>query len=298
MVDKNEDVILNISNMTTKKNIELKTNEIPNYSNIKNNKAKKKSSLYKENKNKDNFYSIDEKENELFKNSPNYTNHKNIGLQNESIYPIKIKKMAKTDIIIKEDDCKKNNYILHNSSTDYTDIENKIIKGNTNTKNNDINKYICDICKKVYRIKNSFQKHLITHEKKKYICTNCNARFSVFSKLKRHLLIHSDKKDFKCPLCNIAFNLKYNLKVHMRIHNNEKPYICGHPGCFAKFAQLNNLTTHSKTHNNLSIKEEKEKNILLNFHENIIKFNSKTKKLNTKLSELNKIALNYNKINF
>ena len=287
MVDKNEDVILNISNMTTKKNIEIKSNEISNYSNIKNNKINKRSYLHKENKAKDNFYSIEEKENELFRN-----NTKNNKLQNESIYPIKIKKMATSDIIIKEDDSKKNNYILHNSSTDYTDIENKIIKEYKKEKNNKNDKYVCDICQKVYTIKNSFQKHLITHEKKKYICTKCNARFSVYSKLKRHLLIHSDKKDFKCPTCNLAFNLKYNLKVHMRIHNNEKPYICGHPGCFAKFAQLNNLTTHSKIHNNNSTKEEKEKNIVLNFHENIIKFNCKTKKINAKLLELNKIALN------
>ena len=287
MIDKNEDVILNISNMATKKNIEIKSNEITNYSNLKYNKPKKN---YYENKTKDNFYLIEEKENELFKNSPNNSYHKNTNnnkSQNESIYPIKIKKMAKTDIIIKEDDSKKINYILHNSSTDYTDIENKKIK-----KNNNNDKYICDICKKVYNIKNSFQKHLITHEKKKYSCTRCNARFSVYSKLKRHLLIHSDKKDFKCSICNMAFNLKYNLKVHMRIHNNEKPYICGYPGCFAKFAQLNNLATHSKIHNNNSIKEETEKNILLKFHENIIKFNSKAKKVNSKLLELNKIALN------
>ena len=287
MRDKNEDVILNISNMTTKKNIEIKNNEMSNYLNLKNNKTKKRTSLYKENKTKDNFYSIKDKENELFKNS------KNNKLQNESIYPIKIKRMATTDIIIKEDDLKKNNYILHNSSTDYTDIENKII--NENKKENNINnndKYICNICKKIYTIKNSFQKHLITHEKKKYSCDKCNAKFSVYSKLKRHLLIHSGKKDFKCPICNMAFNLKYNLKVHLRIHNNEKPYICGYPGCFAKFAQLNNLTTHSKIHNNNSIKEEKEKNILLNFHESILKFNNNTKKLNAKFLQLNKIALN------
>ena len=123
---------------------------------------------------------------------------------------------------------------------------------------------MCDICKKIYTIKNSFQKHLIAHENKKYSCNKYNVRFSIFSKLKRYLLIHSDKKDFKCPKCNMAFNLKYNLKVHMKIHNNEKPYIYGYPGCFAKFSQLNNLTAHSKIHNNNSIKEEKEKNILLN----------------------------------
>ena len=87
--------------MTTKKNIEIKSNEIPNYSNLKNNKTKKETTLHKENKIKDNFYSIKNKENELFKKSK-YNN-----LQNESINPIKIKKMTTTDIIIKKDDSKK-----------------------------------------------------------------------------------------------------------------------------------------------------------------------------------------------
>ena len=78
----------------------------------------------------------------------------------------------------------------------------------------------------------------------------------------------------------------------MRVHNKEKPYICGYPGCFAKFAQQNNLTTHLKIHSFNSSKEKKELDDLLNFHNNIIQFNSKFKKFNTKLLELNKIALN------
>ena len=77
----------------------------------------------------------------------------------------------------------------------------------------------------------------------------------------------------------------------MRVHNNEKPYICGYPGCFAKFAQQNNLTTHSKIHSLNNTKGKKEIDDLLNFHNNIIKFNSKFKKFNSKLIELNKLAL-------
>lgn len=277
-----DNVILNISNMTAKKNIEIRSNDLSN----KNQKGKN-TNFSKSIKQKD-FNFLSTEENELFKN-----NNKKNKIQNESIYPVKIKKMSKTDIIIGEEDQKKTNFISQNISTDITDLGNKKIKSkfkNKRTKEDEKEIYICDICNKKYNIKNSFRKHLLTHQKKQFICIKCNSRFSVNSKLKRHLLIHNNIKEFKCPICNLAFKLKYNLKVHMRIHTNEKPYICGYPGCFAKFAQQNNLTTHCKIHTNNSVKVEKEKKILLNFHNSIMKFNNKS--FNAKLIELNKIALN------
>ena len=78
----------------------------------------------------------------------------------------------------------------------------------------------------------------------------------------------------------------------MRVHNNEKPYICGDPGCFAKFAQQNNLKTHSKIHKTSVIKEEEEIKFVLDYHNEIIRFNNKIKKFSSKLLDLNKIALN------
>ena len=290
MEDRNENVILNISHMHNRSNVEIRSNDIT-YSN------KKGNSFSKENKIK--------KENELFKKNSNYSyiKNKNRKKTNESIYPVKIKKMAKDDIIIREDDTKKYNIIKQNSTTDFSDIDNKKLndiiyskrfyqklKGKKLVKIN--NKYICNICQKEYNIKNSFSKHLLTHKTKQFTCPKCNAKFSINSKLKRHLLIHSDQKEFKCSLCEAEFNLKYNLKVHMRIHNNEKPYICGYPGCFAKFAQQNNLRTHNKIHINSLIKEDEEIKMLLNYHNSVIKFNSKDLMLNNKLLELNKIAMN------
>ena len=69
-------------------------------------------------------------------------------------------------------------------------------------------------------------------------------------------------------MCDSAFKLKYNLKVHMRVHNNEKPYICTYPGCFAKFAQKNNLNSHSKIHLHNLIKENNEIEKLKTSHNN------------------------------
>ena len=263
-----EDVILNLS-MKDKNNIQIKSNIHPKNLNQKNiirqNNPLTKDSDYKP------FLLTND--NELFSKTDNYS-YKKIN----SKYPLKIKKMSESDIIIKEDDSKNkiniNKYQNSKVSKEFKD-----------------NKYKCEICNKSYRLKNSYQKHLLTHKTKKFKCDKCHASFCFNSKLKRHNLIHTDIKDFKCNICDTAFNLKYNLKVHMRIHNNEKPYICGYPGCFSKFSQQNNLTTHMKIHNNNTSKDDNDEiNLVLNYHNNIIKF-CNNKKLKSKLLELNILGI-------
>ena len=274
MVDVNEDLILDITNIANNKNKNSpKLHLIKNSNNINGNK------LLNENKNQrlKNLYLTDEID--LLRDTYNFKNNK---YSNETTFPIKIKKMKKSDIII-HDEISKNNKILQ---------RNKVLKKITKKKNEQsIQVYKCDKCNKTYTIKNSYQKHLLIHNGKKYICSICDAKFDDKSKLNRHLLIHSDTKEFKCNICDSAFKLKYNLKVHMRVHNNEKPYICGYPGCFAKFTQKNNLNTHYKIHKNNLIQEKDETKMLLNFYNNIIKFNNKNKNLISKLEDLNKMTL-------
>ena len=265
MVDIDDDMILNISNIINEpkkdnQKLELKNNSKNNYQKTSNENKKYKSA---------NLESICD--NDFIKNI-------NVSIDNSSN-----KKKEKSDYIFKNELSKEN----------LNPKKQKKIKINKKYKNSieQASKiYKCDKCAKTYNIKNSYQKHLITHNKKKYICSKCDARFSVESKLKRHLLIHNDNKEFKCSLCDSAFHLNYNLKVHMRVHNNEKPYICGYPGCFAKFAQKNNLNTHNKIHNNNLVKENDEQKMLINYYNNIIKFNNKSRNLISKLEELNKIA--------
>ena len=283
MVDINEDMILNISNIMNDKNQDIYKSDLTKDSK-NNNKFKRKAKFLDGNKKYKliNSYSTDE--NELFRNTYNFRFNNNT-YSNETIFPVKIKKMAKSDIIIKDESTKDKNVIKKN--------KNKIHKKNLIKKQEQVPIiYKCDKCNKEYNIKNSYQKHLLTHNKKIYICSKCDAKFAIKSKYNRHLLIHNDLKEFKCPLCDSAFHLKYNLKVHLRVHNNEKPYICGFPGCFAKFAQKNNLNTHTKIHSHKLNKENDEIKMLLNYHNNIIKFNNKCKNFLSKLEELNKIALN------
>lgn len=282
MVDFNEDMILNISNIMNDKNQDNTRSNLINSS--KNNiKSKKNTQFSDEKKNYRllNSYSTDE--NEFFRNNYNFGLNNNNNYSNETIFPVKIKKMAKSDIIIKDDSSREKSNLKKNKNHK---------KNSKKKKEKPLKIYKCDKCDKTYNIKNSYQKHLLTHNKKKYICSKCNAKFSIKSKLNRHSLIHNDIKEFKCSICDSAFHLKYNLKVHMRVHNNEKPYICGYPGCFAKFAQRNNLNTHSKIHINNLVKENDEIKMVLKYHNNIINFNNKSKNLFSKLEELNKIALN------
>ena len=269
MVDVNEDLILDITNIANNKNKNSsELHLIKNSNNINGNK------LLNENKNQrlKNLYLTDEID--LLRDTYNFKNNK---YSNETTFPIKIKKMKKSDIII-HDEISKNNKILQ---------RNKVLKKIAKKKNEQsIQVYKCDKCNKSYTIKNSYQKHLLIHNGKKYICSICDAKFDDKSKLNRHLLIHSDTKEFKCNICDSAFKLKYNLKVHMRVHNNEKPYICTYPGCFAKFAQKNNLNSHSKIHLHNLVKENKEIKKFKNSQ------NNERKNIIFKLEETKKNALN------
>ena len=49
------------------------------------------------------------------------------------------------------------------------------------------------LCNKTFLDKNSFKKHLITHNEKQYICTypECGKKFLDNSKLRRHSLVHT-----------------------------------------------------------------------------------------------------------
>ena len=99
MVDITEDMILNISNVMNDKNrISQKTNLINNTNNCIKNKKTQQSDCNKKFKLIDS-YSTEEKD--YFRNTNNFSYYKKYS--NESIFPVKIKKMEKSDIIIKDD---------------------------------------------------------------------------------------------------------------------------------------------------------------------------------------------------
>ena len=184
-----EDVILDISNLNTKRSTEIKSNNIKNQSKQKIKSNKNRIQINNEKLKKKNSKSISSEDTELFKNY-SYSGQKNANTNKkmkELIYPVKIKKMEKTDVIIKEEEPKKDPFVIcNNSNTDSNEFYYKTNNShdnsdhyniNTNTHSNKINesykkekkkakmenddnekKYICNFCKKSYNIKNSFQK--------------------------------------------------------------------------------------------------------------------------------------------
>ena len=143
MVDISEDMILNISNIMNDKKPDIQKQDLK--TNLKDKiKSERKIQLLDTNKN-NKFLNSYSEENELFRNTYNLPSSNNIS--NEIIFPVKIKKMAKSDIIIKDETPKENK------------ISKKPIKQKKNRNNKKIMKkkkeqpqkiYKCDKCDKSY----------------------------------------------------------------------------------------------------------------------------------------------------
>lgn len=127
-----------------------------------------------------------------------------------------------------------------------------------NKRKQQVKMYTCHYssCKKVFKHKNAFNKHIQRHNENKHTCSKCGKQFNENSKLKRHLLIHIGDKKHSCPHCNKSFIYDFNLKTHLRIHTGEKPYFCTFPGCFKSFTQSSNMITHMKSHKDISTLNE------------------------------------------
>lgn len=108
----------------------------------------------------------------------------------------------------------------------------------------------CATCKKVYRLKRRYLKHLSSgecrnkckycgkvcskntiaihifnrHEKYavKFSCNICGKRFFQQHMLRSHMQIHSDVKQFVCDLCGKAYSKYLNFVVHKKKHEREK----------------------------------------------------------------------------
>ena len=108
--------------------------------------------------------------------------------------------------------------------------------------------HVCEICDKVFRRKDHYQKHKAVHEgKKPFQCERCSKRFPTKFKLNLHIAsVHEGKKPFRCTECGKNFSRKDNLIGHKAtVHEGKKPFPCTE--CGKNFSRKDNLIGHKAT---------------------------------------------------
>ena len=105
----------------------------------------------------------------------------------------------------------------------------------------------CEICKMIFKTKESLRRHMLTHSQQKpYLCETCNLSFKQRSQLENHARIHSEEKNFNCTVCGKMFKHKRTKDIHMLRHTKIKPHECDK--CGAAYLEKRNLKYHMLTH--------------------------------------------------
>lgn len=108
-------------------------------------------------------------------------------------------------------------------------------------------KYICQFCGKNFIKPFMFREHLRIHTNEKpFECRQCKQTFRLKCTYQRHVLSHLDmkKRPFKCTVCTKSFLTKLFLTAHMAKHTGEKNFKC--EICNINFGYYNSLYDHKK----------------------------------------------------
>ncbi|CAH1798301.1 unnamed protein product [Owenia fusiformis] len=106
----------------------------------------------------------------------------------------------------------------------------------------------CELCNKILMTKGSLKRHhIVTHSNMRpFLCPLCQKALKSKESLAQHMITHNSDKTFECPECGLCVKRLDTLQVHMRIHQQKKPYNCDI--CHKGYTQKNALIRHMETH--------------------------------------------------
>ena len=111
-----------------------------------------------------------------------------------------------------------------------------------------IKKFPCSFCKKIFLSKSAQQAHIkYVHKKLNLLfCPyqNCLKSFNNKYRLETHINKHKGLKLFQCEICHRSFTEQGTLNTHYVIHKDEKPFVCNI--CFYKSKTNSQMRHHYK----------------------------------------------------
>ena len=109
--------------------------------------------------------------------------------------------------------------------------------------------YKCSLCDQCFSSSNELLQHEDEHLERPFACEICKKRFKEKKHWKRHLGTHSDEKNFSCNICNKSFRRKDNMMSHRRSHTAQPHLYC--TICKRQFRTDSSLSKHRNIHHNL-----------------------------------------------
>uniref|UniRef100_A0A1B0CLJ7 Putative transcription factor grauzone-like protein n=1 Tax=Lutzomyia longipalpis TaxID=7200 RepID=A0A1B0CLJ7_LUTLO len=84
---------------------------------------------------------------------------------------------------------------------------------------------VCEICAKVFRCKNIFEKHMLEHNnqlKPTIPCTVCGKMFTYLVAMQRHRRRHNTSGSLECPICQRVAANRQALQEHIKNNHRER----------------------------------------------------------------------------
>ena len=117
-----------------------------------------------------------------------------------------------------------------------------------------LGKFVCHICGKVMKAKDTLRGHMRNmHKDKPFECVLCDKKFLRIKALEDHQLVHKGERTFRCDQCDKAYFKKEILERHMLVHTGERPFACNI--CGARFVYTGSLANHVKIKHNMKMSD-------------------------------------------